>query len=80
MQLPINLNYDNQASAFGMPFPSFGESQDELEQCRISCYKKHIQATQVTRGKTGPKDPAGPVCPKSFTGFPGEKGPNGSPG
>ena len=57
--------------------PILIKCQDELEQCRASCYEKHRQATQIIRGKQGPRGLIGPVGPKGSTGLPGEQGPPG---
>ena len=59
--------------------------QDELEQCRASCYERHHVATVVRgkqgpRGIPGPEGPAGPTGPTGPRGHPGHRGAAGTPG
>ena len=53
--------------------------QDELEQCRASCYERHHVAT-IVRGKKGPRGNPGPEGPAGPTGPRGHRGAAGTPG
>jgi len=53
--------------------------QDELEQCRASCYERHhvetvVRGKQGPRGIPGPEGPAGPIGPRGHRGAAGTPG------